>query len=400
LSEAATPTATTRHGVILLLCAVMPIMAIISLVPVLPLLLEEFATTPGSQFLVPIALTIPALCVALFSPAAGWVSDKIGRKKLLVGALIVYAVAGSFPLFLSDLKQIIASRFVLGIVEAAIMTVATTLIGDYFTGERREKWIGVQIASGSFAAIILIAAGGFLGEALGSRGPFLLYGLAIPIALAAAIILYEPVILNDRPKIQVVPFPLKAVLPLILITGGVGLLFYSVVVQLGPILQLSGTVSPAMIGIAGAAANLGVVVGSLLFRWSIHRTGPTLLAAGLFISSIGYAGAGSADSFMLIALFAVVACIGSGLMLPNMLAWIMRHLPDEMRGRGVGFWTGAFFLGQFVAPVVATSLPVKMGGLANTLLTYAALAAVGAIITWRSYRKEATHHGRTANDHA
>ena len=400
MSEAATPTATTRHGVILLLCAVMPIMAIISLVPVLPLLLEEFATTPGSQFLVPIALTIPALCVALFSPAAGWVSDKIGRKKLLVGALIVYAVAGSFPLFLSDLKQIIASRFVLGIVEAAIMTVATTLIGDYFTGERREKWIGVQIASGSFAAIILIAAGGFLGEALGSRGPFLLYGLAIPIALAAAIILYEPVILNDRPKIQVVPFPLKAVLPLILITGGVGLLFYSVVVQLGPILQLSGTVSPAMIGIAGAAANLGVVVGSLLFRWSIHRTGPTLLAAGLFISSIGYAGAGSADSFMLIALFAVVACIGSGLMLPNMLAWIMRHLPDEMRGRGVGFWTGAFFLGQFVAPVVATSLPVKMGGLANTLLTYAALAAVGAIITWRSYRKEATHHGRTANDHA
>lgn len=375
-------------------------MAIISLVPVLPLLLEEFATTPGSKFLVPIALTIPALCVALFSPAAGWVSDKIGRKKLLVGALIVYAVSGSFPLFLNDLKQIIASRFVLGIVEAAIMTVATTLIGDYFTGERREKWIGVQIASGSFAAIILIAAGGFLGEAFGSRGPFLLYVLAIPIALAAAIILHEPVRSNDRSKIQVVPFPLRAALPLILITGGVGLLFYSVVVQLGPILQLSGTVSPAMIGIAGAAANLGVVVGSLLFRWSIHRTGPTLLAIGLLISSIGYAGAGSTDSFMLIALFAVIACVGSGLMLPNMLAWIMRHLPDEMRGRGVGFWTGAFFLGQFAAPVIATSLSVKMGGLANTLLIYAALAAAGAIITWLSYRRAATHYGRKANDHA
>ncbi len=372
--------ASTKHGVILLLCAVMPIMAIISLVPVLPLLLEEFATTPGSEFLVPIALTIPALCVALFSPVAGWVSDKMGRKKLLVGALLIYAVAGSFPLFLTDLKQIIASRFVLGIVEAAIMTVATTLIGDYFTGERREKWIGVQIATGSFAAIILIAAGGFLGEAFGSRGPFLLYVLAIPIALAAAIILHEPVKREKDPEVQAVRFPLKSVMPLILITGGVGLLFYSVVVQLGPILQLSGSVSPAMIGIAGAAANLGVVVGSLLFRRSIHLTGPTLLAVGLMISAIGYAGAGSADSFIWIASFAVIACIGSGLMLPNMLAWIMRHLPDQVRGRGIGFWTGAFFLGQFAAPVIATALSAKTGGLANTLLIYAALAAVGALL--------------------
>jgi len=387
LSEVASPTATTRHGVILLLAAVMPIMAIISLVPVLPLLLEEFKTTPGSSFLVPIALTIPALCVALFSPVAGWASDKIGRKKLLVVALLVYAISGSFPLLLTDLKQIIASRFVLGIVEAAIMTVATALIGDYFTGERREKWIGIQIATGSFAAIILIAAGGFLGETFGSRGPFLLYVLAIPIAVAAAFILFEPLERTSGPDIQTESFPLKAVVPLVLITGGVGLLFYSMIVQLGPILQLSGSVSPAMIGIAGAAANLGVVVGSLLFRRSIGRTGPTLLAAGLALSAIGYAGTGSVDSFIGIALFAVVACVGSGVMLPNMLAWIMRHLPNEMRGRGIGFWTGAFFLGQFAAPIIATALSERMGGLANMLLVYAAFAAGSAVITWMAFRR-------------
>lgn len=362
-------------------------MAIISLVPVLPLLLEEFASTPGSEFLVPIALTIPALCVALFSPVAGWMSDKIGRKKLLLGALLIYALAGSLPLFLTDLKQIIASRFVLGVVEAAIMTVATTLIGDYFTGDRREKWIGVQIATGSFAAIILIAAGGFLGEAFDSRGPFLLYALAIPIALAGAVILYEPVRQGHGAEMTAVRFPFETTLPLILITGGVGLLFYSVIVQLGPILQLSGNVSPAMIGIAGAAANLGVVLGSVLFRRSIKLTGPTLLSVGLMISAIGYAGAGSVGSLLGIASFAVVACIGSGLMLPNMLAWIMRHLPDEVRGRGIGFWTGAFFVGQFAAPIIAAALSAKAGGLANMLLIYAAAAAVGAIIAWVSFRK-------------
>ena len=48
--------ATTRHGVILMLTAVMPTMAIIALVPVLPLLLREFADVPGAAVLVPMAL--------------------------------------------------------------------------------------------------------------------------------------------------------------------------------------------------------------------------------------------------------------------------------------------------------------------------------------------------------
>jgi MFS family permease len=67
-------------------------------------------------------------------------------------------------------------------------------------------------------------------------------------------------------------------------------------------------------------------------------------------------------------------------MLPNMMAWIMRYLPDEVRGRGIGFWTGAFFLGQFTAPIIATGLTAKAGGLANTLLIYAAMAAAGALL--------------------
>lgn len=59
-------TAATRHGVILLITSVMPVMAIISLVPVLPLLMREFGAMPGAGMLVPIMMTVPALCVALF----------------------------------------------------------------------------------------------------------------------------------------------------------------------------------------------------------------------------------------------------------------------------------------------------------------------------------------------
>ena len=381
------PQAGTRQGIIILSASVMPIMAIISLVPVLPMLMREFASVEGSEFLVPMALTIPALCVALFSPVAGWLSDRLGRKTLLVVALLLYAAFGIIPWFLDDLFQIIGARVALGIVEAIIMTVATALIGDYFVGERREKWIALQVAVGSIAAIALIAIGGGLGELFGSRGPFLLYLVAIPIALAAAAILFEPEVKANDAGLAKTGFPYGAILPLVVTTLGVGIVFYTVIVQLGPILELSGAVSPGVIGLIGAGTNLGVGLGTFVFDRLKDKAGHLLLALGLAVAAIGYIGIGLSSVLPMIGAFAILACIGSGILLPNMLTWTMRRLPAEMRGRGTGMWTGAFFLGQFLAPIVAASAMQATGGLANALTVYAGLIAIGAIAALLFARK-------------
>jgi MFS family permease len=148
-------TATTKHGVILMLASVMPAMAIISLVPVLPMLMKEFSSVKGYEFLVPIAMTVPALCVAVFSPVAGWLSDKVGRKPLLFMSLILYTIVGVLPFFLTDLFHIIFSRVVLGLAEAVIMTVATALIGDYFVGKERDRWVAIQIAAVSISGVVI-----------------------------------------------------------------------------------------------------------------------------------------------------------------------------------------------------------------------------------------------------
>ncbi|MBL4641618.1 MAG: MFS transporter [Verrucomicrobiales bacterium] len=374
-------TAGARQGIVLLLASVMPIMAIISLVPVLPLLLEEFGDVAGAEVLVPIALTIPALCVALLSPVAGWLADRVGRKRLLVAALLLYAGFGIIPWFLDDLMQIIAARVALGTTEAVIMTVATTLIGDYFEGERREKWIALQVAVGSLAAIALIAIGGGLGEVFGSRGPFLLYLLAIPVAFAAAAILFEPQVRQGRVDAGAIAFPYRAVLPLIATTLGVGILFYTVIVQLGPVLGLSGPVSPGMIGAIGAAANICVGLGTFIFNRLSAHAGPRLLTLGLVCAAAGYTGIALSGALLPIALFSCLVCIGSGILLPNMLTWTMRHLPAAMRGRGTGMWTGAFFLGQFLAPLMTVGVMRATGGLAPALLAYAAVIAAGAVLT-------------------
>ena len=260
------------------------------------------------------------------------------------------------------------------------MTVATTLIGDYFVGERREKWIAMQVSATSIAAIVLIAVGGFLGEMLGSRGPFLLYLLALPIALAAAIVLFEPSIGNEGSAETKVKFPYNAVLPLIATTLGVGVVFYTIIVQLGPILQLSGPVSPAVIGILGAAGNLSVGLGTYIFHQIKGKAGHLPLALGLALAATGYAGAGLSGNLFVIAACAAIACVGSGIMLPNMLTWTMRRLPAEMRGRGTGMWTGAFFLGQFLAPLFVAAVAGVVGGLGAALAAIAAAVAVGAVL--------------------
>lgn len=371
----------SAQGIVILLASVMPIMAIISLVPVLPLLMREFGAVAGAEFLVPMALTVPALCVAVFSPLAGWLTDRLGRTKLLVGALLLYAGFGILPWFLHDLFGIIAGRVALGMTEAVIMTVATTLIGDYFEGERRERWIATQVAVGSLAAIVLIAIGGALGEVFGSRGPFLLYLLAIPVALTALVLLFEPQGRDELRSYGSVSFPYRSILPLVIITLGVGIVFYAMIVQLGPILGLSGEVSPGTIGVIGAIANLCVGFGTFIFNHLKSRAGPALLVLGLLIAATGYLGAAVSTGLAPIAVFACLACVGSGILLPNMLTWTMRRLPAEMRGRGTGMWTGAFFMGQFLAPLVTAAVVTGTSGLANALLAFAGAIALGMIAT-------------------
>lgn len=368
--------ATTEHGIILILAAVMPAMAIISLVPVMPLLSQEFSSVSNSEALVPIALTIPALCVAIFSPIAGLLSDRIGRKMLLLFGLLGYAAVGIIPFFLTNLFQIIGSRFVLGIFEAVIMTVSTALIGDYFKGDTREKWIGIQIGAVSVSAIILIALGGALGEFLGSRGPFLLYLIALPIALLVFLKLFEPRAI-EKTSASGKNLPWKTLLPLLIITLAVGVFFYTVIVSLGDILLLVEEVSPAQIGLIGAAVNLGVMIAASSFiKLKGNSSGPKLLAIGFALFSIGYVGMGVSSSIAGSVTAAIITSLGAGFLLPCMLAWVMSILEAGDRGKGTGLWTGMFFLGQFVAPLVVVALSGPLAGLSNVLVFYGITAAV------------------------
>ncbi|HQS71413.1 MAG TPA: MFS transporter, partial [Novosphingobium sp.] len=84
-------------GIALLLPITLTTMAIVLLAPIVPQLMAEFSHVPHHEYLVPMVLTLPALCVAILCPFAGILGDYFGRRKLLLASFIIYALVGVAP---------------------------------------------------------------------------------------------------------------------------------------------------------------------------------------------------------------------------------------------------------------------------------------------------------------
>ena len=141
------------QAMLLMLAALLPIMGTLTMLPVMPRLFSHFAAQPHAQLLVPMIITIPAASMALLSPLAGMVGDRLSRRRLLIAATALYAGFGLLPVMLDDLYAILLARLVMGVADAFILTTANALIGDYFTGEARSKWLAVQSGMGSCWAL-------------------------------------------------------------------------------------------------------------------------------------------------------------------------------------------------------------------------------------------------------
>src|SRR3954466_6388232 len=85
------------QALVLLFSSCLAVLGAVLLAPVLPRIEDAFAGTPGVEALTPIVLTAPALVIGLTAMVAGRIVDRVGRKRLLVGALVVYAFVGTAP---------------------------------------------------------------------------------------------------------------------------------------------------------------------------------------------------------------------------------------------------------------------------------------------------------------
>jgi MFS family permease len=374
------PTAGSLQGWLLVATCWLASAGAVLIAPVLPFMQQAFANQPNANVLTLIVLVIPGLMIALFGPLMGALVDVVGRKRLYLISIAIYTVAGTLPFWLHSLYAILATRVVVGIAEAAITTISTALTADYFKGKAREKWLTIQLGSASIVAVVMFALGGILGGfATGWRTPFLVYAGAVLFLPLIALFLWEPEETRETrnetaPRL---PFPWREIGHICAMALFTAVMYFVITIQISFVLTARGVTTPAVIGIGSAIANAGVPFGAFVFHrlsgWAINRllvVSFAIIAAGFYVVS------SVADVNMLIA-GAFVACFGGGIVMPLMLNWIMVRLPFAQRGRGAGGYMAAFFLGNFLSPLVVAALAAKAGGLfASIGLLSAVCAAV------------------------
>lgn len=164
-------------------------------IPVMPTLMREMQLEGSTMGYLVAAFAFAQLLV---SPVAGKWVDSIGRKKLIVIGMFVFALSELLFGLGQDVKILYISRMLGGISAAFIMPAVTAFVADMTSLRERPKAMGYVAAAISAGFIIGPGIGGFLAEH-GTRLPFFFAAvLGLLGSIFSLVILKEP----KRPDVK------------------------------------------------------------------------------------------------------------------------------------------------------------------------------------------------------
>ena len=382
-------TAGIPQGLVVILTAFLPILAIVSMFPAVGAMIGHFMPTdPAAATKVPSMVTAPGLAISVIALFAGVLVDKYGRRKLLLASTFTYGFVGAIPFFLEDLDQIYISRLLLGVSEAAILTTINTLIADYWDEAGRRRWLTLQGLVGPALSSVMIFFAGTLTE-WRWNGIFLLYLVAIPIFFAMLRWMYEPdsdatVRRNlgmDVDRSAAGAFPWAMMLGIGALTLFTSLIYYVFIVNGSLVWAELGVSDPASIGQITALPSLFILAGAVIF-WLLGRKGVAprwQIAVMLAFLGSGLALMGLASDWRGMIAGMVLQQTGAGMAIPVLIAWAQNRLPPQHRGRGMGVWTATFFFGQFASPLVLGAIRGEDGTTQSAFLAAGIAAVVGGL---------------------
>lgn len=174
--------ATSR--VVLLLLVVMTGVAPISLymlVPALPVLATNF----GSDIsIAQMTVSLYMVGIAMSQLIMGPLSDRFGRRPVLLGGLALMVVASLACIFAETLPQLIAARFFQALGGASGMVISRAIIRDIYERDRVASMISLVVAALMIGQMVSPLTGGLIETAFGWRAIF--YAITIA-ALTVAV---------------------------------------------------------------------------------------------------------------------------------------------------------------------------------------------------------------------
>jgi MFS family permease len=352
----------------------------------MPGLRDAFAATPHVNTLVGLVITLPSLGIVLTAGFGGWLCDRFGRRRVMLTALVLYAIAGVSATFASSLTEILIGRLLLGIGIGGTMTSAMALVGDLYQGPARARFFSLQPAVMSGSSLLMLLGGGVLGE-FGWRYPFLIYGIAAALVPLVFAFLPEPARAISGANAAMQKFNVRPILVVGVSALTSMILFYQLPIWLPFLLKDLGAGGSTAAALVIGAGNVTMVVSSLLYgRFGAGLNHMLVYVLIFTLTALGFGLIATAPSWPQVVIGSAVTGAGYGWLFPANNILLMERASEAERGRAAGFHTTAIFLGQFLAPLFSGPI-VDRSGTATAFAVFAVVSAVLAIVFFTLSRR-------------
>ncbi len=124
-------------------------------------------------------VTAYSLMVGLFAIISGPISDRIGRRRILLVGTAIMTVSLACHFFVSDYLSFLAVRVFSGLAGGILSGAAVSYVGDYFPYNRRGWALGWVMSGSAFGQIFGIPMGVVLAGHFGFRAPFYLFAVTM-----------------------------------------------------------------------------------------------------------------------------------------------------------------------------------------------------------------------------
>ena len=362
----------------------MAVLGTSSVTPAFPEIRDDLGISSGQVGLLITVFTLPGI---LLTPVAGVLSDKYGRRKVLVPSLFLFAIAGGACALATDFGLLLALRTVQGMGAAALGAINVTMIGDLYSGQRRTEALGYNSSVLSTGTAGYPAIGGAL-ALLGWRYPFALPLVAIPIGLLVFFSLRNPEPHNEQGLKEYAGNIWESVrdwrvVGLFCSTLIVFVIMFGPLITYLPIFMSAAYGSSSLIiGLVVATASLTTALASTQEGWlTSHFSEKTLIRTSFILYAVALILIPLVPSVWLLLVPTLIFGVAQSLNLPPAFSLLNEAAPDDNRGAFISINSTILRLGQTLGPVLMSVAAIPFG-LAGAYFAGAALAAAMFLVAF------------------
>lgn len=362
-----------------------------------PLLPEIEERTGAGDAALGLALAAYAIPILVVSIPTGRLADRIGRRPLLLGGLVLTGVGSLLIAFSDSLEVLLAGRAVQGLGSTASWVAALALVSDLARPGRKGEAIGFALAANSGGAVAGPALGGITGGAISYEAPFLLVtAIAAGMFTAGYFILprgkpqaaaAEGVPGTARRGVLSALFKREALVPGAVAVAGaafLGMVDFTVPLDLD---RRLGTTEIAIGLLFAAAASLDAIASPVAGGASDRRgRRPVVIVGALVVATSGFLLA-ALGTLAGAAIGLIVFGVGQSIVFAGAVPWLDETFGEFDRGLAYGGLNLVYATGYTIGPLVGGWLLAEASAdAAYLLMAGVALAGVAMLAAGREPR--------------